>query len=119
MRKRVCCLYRVSTLKQVEKDDIPMQKQRCHEFAAQMGWEIVREFSEKGVSVRLIFSINSFSFTLNNCSTKWIKSISCFGVFSVLIKLKKLYRLISLSLPEVIYSLKRAAKDVALMYSKL
>ena len=50
MRKRVCCLYRVSTLKQVEKDDIPMQKQRCHEFAAQMGWDIVREFSEKGVS---------------------------------------------------------------------
>ena len=48
--KRVCCLYRVSTLKQVEKDDIPMQKQRCHEFAAQMGWDIVREFSEKGVS---------------------------------------------------------------------
>lgn len=50
MAKRVCCLYRVSTLKQVEKDDIPMQKQRCHEFAAQMGWDIVREFSEKGVS---------------------------------------------------------------------
>ena len=50
MGKRVCCLYRVSTLKQVEKDDIPMQKQRCHEFAAQMGWDIVREFSEKGVS---------------------------------------------------------------------
>lgn len=48
--KRVCCLYRVSTLKQVEKDDIPMQKQRCHEFAEQMGWDIVREFSEKGVS---------------------------------------------------------------------
>lgn len=48
--KRVCCLYRVSALKQVEKDDIPMQKQRCHEFAAQMGWDIVREFSEKGVS---------------------------------------------------------------------
>lgn len=50
MGKRVCCLYRVSTLKQVEKDDIPMQKQRCHEFAEQMGWDIVREFSEKGVS---------------------------------------------------------------------
>jgi len=48
--KRVCCLYRVSTPKQVEKDDIPMQKQRCHEFAEQMGWDIVREFSEKGVS---------------------------------------------------------------------
>lgn len=50
MGKRVCCLYRVSTPKQVEKDDIPMQKQRCHEFAEQMGWDIVREFSEKGVS---------------------------------------------------------------------
>lgn len=50
MGKRVCCLYRVSTLKQVEKDDIPMQKQRCHAFADQMGWDIVREFSEKGVS---------------------------------------------------------------------
>ena len=50
MGKRVCCLYRASTPKQVEKDDIPMQKQRCHEFAEQMGWDIVREFSEKGVS---------------------------------------------------------------------
>ena len=50
MGKRVCCLYRVSTLKQVEKDDIPMQKQCCHEFAEQMGWDIVREFSEKGIS---------------------------------------------------------------------
>jgi len=50
MAKRVYCLYRVSTKGQVEKDDIPMQKQRCHEFADEKGWEIVREFSEKGVS---------------------------------------------------------------------
>lgn len=50
MHKRVYTLYRVSTKGQVEKDDIPMQKQRCHEFAESMGWEIVREFSEKGVS---------------------------------------------------------------------
>ena len=50
MSKRVYCLYRVSTLGQVEKDDIPMQKQRCHEFAEMNGWEIVAEFSEKGVS---------------------------------------------------------------------
>lgn len=50
MAKKVYCLYRVSTKGQVEKDDIPMQKQRCHEFAAEKGWEIVREFSEKGVS---------------------------------------------------------------------
>ena len=50
MAKRVYCLYRVSTKGQVEKDDIPMQKQRCHEFAEEKGWDIIREFSEKGVS---------------------------------------------------------------------
>ena len=50
MRKRACCLYRVSTKGQVEKDDIPMQKQRCHEFAECKNWDIVQEFSEKGVS---------------------------------------------------------------------
>ena len=48
--KRVYCLYRVSTLGQVDKDDIPMQKQCCREFAEQQGWTIVKEFSEKGVS---------------------------------------------------------------------
>jgi len=48
--KRVYCLYRVSTLGQVEKDDIPMQKQCCREFAQQHGWTILKEFSEKGVS---------------------------------------------------------------------
>ena len=49
--KRVVCLYRVSTVGQVEKDDIPMQKQACREFSQrQEGWEIAREFSEKGVS---------------------------------------------------------------------
>ena len=50
MGKRVYCLYRVSTKGQVEKDDIPMQKQRCREFAAEKGWTIAREFSEKGIS---------------------------------------------------------------------
>ncbi len=51
--KRVCCLYRVSTKKQVdkEKNDIPMQRGACHEFAGQQrGWVIVKEFEEKGVS---------------------------------------------------------------------
>ena len=49
--KRVVCLYRVSTVGQVEKDDIPMQKQYCREFCKQHpGWEIINEFSEKGVS---------------------------------------------------------------------
>lgn len=49
--RRVYCLYRVSTLGQVEKDDIPMQKQFCREFVGQHpGWEIIKKFSEKGVS---------------------------------------------------------------------
>ena len=51
--KRVYCLYRVSTKKQVDKNDndIPMQKTACHEFCErQKDWTIVKEFSEKGVS---------------------------------------------------------------------
>lgn len=48
--KRVYCLYRVSTIGQVEKDDIPMQKQCCREFALRQGWSIEAEFYEKGVS---------------------------------------------------------------------
>ena len=50
-KKRVYCLYRVSTRKQVNsEDDIPMQKQACREFAKRQGWEIVNELYEKGVS---------------------------------------------------------------------
>ncbi len=51
--KRVYCLYRVSTKKQVDKNenDIPMQKTACHDFCnKQSDWTIVKEFSEKGVS---------------------------------------------------------------------
>ena len=48
---RVVCLYRVSTLGQVDHDDIPMQKQACREYArTHPDWEIVKEVSEKGVS---------------------------------------------------------------------
>ena len=47
---RTYCLYRVSTKGQVDKDDIPMQRVACHEFAMKQGWDIVKEFSEKGVS---------------------------------------------------------------------
>lgn len=51
IKKRIVSLYRVSTVGQVEKDDIPMQKQYCREFCKQHpGWEIIKEFSEKGVS---------------------------------------------------------------------
>lgn len=49
--KRVVCLYRVSTTGQVDKNDIPLQRLECHEFAKRMGdWEIIDELSEKGVS---------------------------------------------------------------------
>ena len=51
--KRVYTLYRVSTAQQVDivKDDIPMQRIACHEFAKRQGdWVIVKEFEEKGIS---------------------------------------------------------------------
>lgn len=54
-KNRVCCLYRVSTDKQVDYNDnheadIPMQKKACRRFAEKMGWEIVHEEQEEGVS---------------------------------------------------------------------
>ena len=53
--KRVCCLYRVSTNKQVDygdnkQADIPMQRKACHRFADEKGWIIVHEEQEDGVS---------------------------------------------------------------------
>ena len=55
MAERVYCLYRVSTSKQVDHDennqaDIPMQRKACREFAEKMGWVIVGEEQETGVS---------------------------------------------------------------------
>ena len=55
MAERVCCLYRVSTTKQVDHDDmnqadIPVQRKACREFAGKMGWTIVGEEQEAGVS---------------------------------------------------------------------
>ncbi len=56
MKKRVYCLYRVSTKKQVDKNDrdendIPMQKKACRDFALrQDGWTVEKEFLETGVS---------------------------------------------------------------------
>jgi len=49
-KKRVYCLYRVSKHEQVQEDDIPMQKQACRDFAERQGWEVVKEFYEKGIS---------------------------------------------------------------------
>ena len=55
MENRVYCLYRVSTRKQADfnaenQADIPMQRKACREFAGQMGWEIIYEGQEAGVS---------------------------------------------------------------------
>ena len=55
MAKRVCCLYRVSTGKQVDYNnnneaDIPMQRKACHKFALQKGWNIIHEEQEDGIS---------------------------------------------------------------------
>ena len=55
MAERVDCLYRVSTTKQVDHDeqnqaDIPVQRKACREFAAKLGWTIVHEEQENGVS---------------------------------------------------------------------
>ena len=48
MMKRVICLYRVSTVGQVDHDDIPMQRKACREYAAtHPDWEIVDEICEK------------------------------------------------------------------------
>lgn len=49
--KRVASLYRVSTLGQVDKDDIPMQKDCCRSFIAEHEeWTLVKEVYEKGIS---------------------------------------------------------------------
>ena len=49
--KRVYCLYRVSTVGQVEKNDIPMQKECCRDFVSNhTGWIIEKEIYEKGIS---------------------------------------------------------------------
>lgn len=54
-KNRVYCLYRVSTTKQVDYNaeheaDIPMQRKACHEYAERMGWNIIHEEQEEGVS---------------------------------------------------------------------
>ena len=49
--KRVRCLYRVSSLKQLDKNDIPMQRIECKKFIDTMtDWFLDKEYIEKGVS---------------------------------------------------------------------
>lgn len=50
-KKRVVCLYRVSTKGQVDKNDIPLQKSACRNFiSTQSNWQLVKEYQEKGIS---------------------------------------------------------------------
>lgn len=62
--KRVYCLYRVSTKGQVDKDDIPMQKTSCREFAERNGWTILKEFQEKGVSASRFRQVTEMLFRI-------------------------------------------------------
>jgi len=53
--RRVLCLYRVSTDKQVtynenNEADIPMQRRECRRFLEQQGWVLVHEEREDGIS---------------------------------------------------------------------
>lgn len=57
MRKKVICLYRVSTNKQVNQEaDIPVQRETCKEYIARHNqqngeeWEFYTEILEGGVS---------------------------------------------------------------------
>ena len=93
MAERVYCLYRVSTNKQVDHDennqaDIPMQRKACHDFAAKMGWVIVGEEQETGVSgykvsaddrdklqlIKKYGEQGKFDILLSSCSTDWAAS---------------------------------------------
>ena len=51
-KKKVGCLYRVSTRKQVNvEEDIPMQRNACMEYIKKKAdWELFREYLEPGVS---------------------------------------------------------------------
>ena len=61
--KRVYCLYRVSTDKQVDhtdqhQADIPMQRKACRKFAEDKGWTILHEEQEEGVSGHKVRAAN-------------------------------------------------------------
>ena len=56
--QRVFCLYRVSSVGQVDHDDIPLQRIACREYAQEHGWTIIREVYEKGISGYKVSSDN-------------------------------------------------------------
>ena len=76
---RVYALYRVSTVGQVDHDDIPMQRMACREFVErQQDWEITEEFYEKGVSGYKVK-------TENRDAIMQIKQAALAGKFDVLL----------------------------------
>ena len=76
---RVYALYRVSTVGQVDHDDIPMQRMACREFVErQQDWEITEEFFEKGVSGYKVK-------TENRDAIMQIKQAALAGKFDVLL----------------------------------
>lgn len=49
--KKVGCLYRVSTKKQTEDNDIPVQRKACRKFIdLKDNWKLVKEYIELGIS---------------------------------------------------------------------
>lgn len=49
--KKVGCLYRVSTKKQTQDNDIPVQRKACRKFIdLKEGWELSKEYVELGIS---------------------------------------------------------------------
>lgn len=76
---RVYALYRVSTVGQVDHDDIPMQRMACRDFVErQQDWEITEEFYEKGVSGYKVK-------TENRDAIMQIKQAAMAGKFDVLL----------------------------------
>ena len=80
---RVLCLYRVSTGQQLyhtedNEADIPMQRKTCRRFAEQMGWTIVCELQEEGVSGHKVRAANRDKIQL-------IKEYATKGKFDILL----------------------------------
>ena len=79
---RVDCLYRVSTDKQVDYNDksqadIPMQRRECHRFCEKMGWTIVHEEQEDGVSGHKVRAENRDKLQIIKERAKQGNSIFC------------------------------------------
>lgn len=68
--KTVYCLYRVSTKGQVDKDDIPMQKQECREFAERQSgflptaFTLIKSSTSKTREITIVYNfIGAFDFS--------------------------------------------------------